>query len=71
MGMRKYKRQIARGFMTDAGIGNVNRKMHIRNANGVPMWREALKEHCKLVKRSTEAAKRRKTRKTIRKAAQA
>ena len=71
MGMRKYKRQIARGFMTDAGIGNVNKKMHIKSAQGVKMWREALAEHGRWVKRNAEMKARRKTRRTIRKAAQA
>ena len=51
MGLRKYKRQIARGFMTDAGIGNVNRKMGALVdgglADGVKLWRRALGEHAK------------------------
>lgn len=46
MGLRKYKRQIARGFMTDAGIGNVNRKMGVET-DGLKLWRRALGEHAK------------------------
>ena len=42
MGMRKYKRQIARDRMTSTGVGNVNRKMGYRNAEFVPNWKTAL-----------------------------
>ena len=42
MGLRKYKRQIEKARMTAAGVGNVNKKMHIADENGVVNWRKAL-----------------------------
>ena len=42
MGLRKYKRQIAKARMAAAGVGNVNKKMHIKDSDGVPNWRKAL-----------------------------
>ena len=42
MGLRKYKRQIAKDVMTTAGVGNVNRKMKLKGEDGVPNWRKAL-----------------------------
>lgn len=41
MGMRKYKREIARQMMRAAGIGNVNKKMG-KAVRGVKMWRLVL-----------------------------
>lgn len=67
MGMRKYKRQLAKAFMNDAGVGNVNRKMS-KERDGVKLWRLALKEHaniCRKVKPSMKNMRK------IRKAAQA
>ena len=69
--MRKYKRQIARAFMADAGVGNVNRKMGAFTKNGVKVWREALKEHAKWCRRNDEMNVRKKTKRMIRKAAEA
>ena len=66
MGMRKYKRQIAKAVLTDAGVGNVNRKMS-KERDGVKLWRWALVEHariCRMVKQGN--AKR-----IVRKAAKA
>lgn len=67
MGLRKYKRQIARGFLRDAGVGNVNKKMGAEKG-GVKLWRKALQEHAKVC-RKVKAGKQ--NRRTIRKAAQA
>lgn len=64
MGMRKYKRQIAKGFLHEMGVGNVNRKMS-RETKGVKLWRRALQEHAKVC-RNVKANKR-----TNRKAVQA
>lgn len=66
MGMRKYRRQIAKAVLTDAGVGNVNRKMS-KERDGVKLWRLALREHAQICKR----AERAKSRRIIRKAAQA
>ena len=44
MGLRKYKREIARQAMRAADVGNVNRKMSRRNSEGVPFWRAVLEE---------------------------
>ena len=69
MGMRKYKRQIARTFMQDVGVGNVNRKRS-KARGGVKLWRLALQEHAKIC-RTVNARKVSKNKRTIRKAAQA
>ena len=42
MGFRSLKRQIARARMAVAGVGNVNRKMSYKDADGVKNWRKAL-----------------------------
>ena len=47
MGLRKYKRQIAKARMAAAGVGNVNKKMHIKDSDGVPNWRKALTRKAK------------------------
>ena len=44
MGLRKYKREIARQAMRAADVGNVNRKMSRRNSKGLPFWRAVLEE---------------------------
>ena len=44
MGLRKYKREIARQAMRAADVGNVNRKMSRRNSEGLPFWRAVLEE---------------------------
>lgn len=41
MGMRKYRRQIAKARLTAAGAGNVNKKMH-KVVGGQKVWRRAL-----------------------------
>ena len=66
MGLRKYKRQIARGFLRDAGVGNVNKKMGAEK-EGVKLWRKALQEHAKVCR----TVKAKKINRRIRKAAQA
>ena len=66
MGLRKYKRQIARGFLRDAGVGNVNKKMGAEK-EGVKLWRKALQEHAKVCRN----VKAKKINRRIRKAAQA
>lgn len=42
MGLRKYKRQIAKNRMAMDGVGNVGDKMHLVGPDGVPNWRRAL-----------------------------
>ena len=66
MGMIKYKRQIARGFLRDAGVWNVNKKMGAEK-EGVKLWRKALQEHAKVCRK----VKAKKINRRIRKAAQA
>lgn len=44
MGLRKYKREIARQAMRAADVGNANRKMSRRNSEGLPFWRAVLEE---------------------------
>ena len=67
MGMRKYKRQLAKAFMNDAGVGNVNRKMS-KERGGVKLWRLALKEHARICRK---VGKQGNAKRIIRKAAQA
>lgn len=50
MGMRKYRRQIAKAVLTDAGVGNVNKKFSTRRG-GVPLWRRALEEHARICRK--------------------
>ena len=42
MGLRSYKRQIAKARLTAAGVGNVNSKLATKNADGLPNWKKAL-----------------------------
>ena len=42
MGLRRIKRQMAKARITAAGVGNVNKKMRLVGADGVPNWRKAL-----------------------------
>lgn len=42
MGLRKYKRQIAKARLTVMGVGNVNKKMKTKSSEGIPNWRKAL-----------------------------
>lgn len=58
MGMRKYKRQIAKAVLTDAGVGNVNRKMSVRRG-GVPLWRWALEEHARICRKIRQGKEKR------------
>lgn len=67
MGMRKYKKQIARAVLTDAGVGNVNKKFSKRRG-GVPLWRWALEEHARICRK---VGKQGKAKRIIRKAAKA
>lgn len=67
MGMRKYRRQIAKAVLTDAGVGNVNRKMN-KERGGVKLWRLALKEHARICRK---VGKQGNAKRIIRKAAQA
>lgn len=41
MGLRAYKRQIARARMTIMGVGNVNKKMKLKKYD-IPNWKRAL-----------------------------
>ena len=62
MGLRKYKREIARQNMIAAGVGNVNRKMSRRNRDGIPFWRGVLEELRNAPKRATKNTTNRKIR---------
>ena len=62
MGLRKYKREIARQNMIAAGVGNVNRKMSKRNRDGRPFWRGVLEELRNAQKRATKNTINRKIR---------
>lgn len=42
MGLRKYRRQIAKDRMRVIGIDRINRRMSEKNAEGVPNWKTAL-----------------------------
>lgn len=63
MGLRKYKRQIAKGRMTAAGVGNVNKKMHIADEKGVVNWRKALGKDAERPQMRQNAGKKRPGRK--------
>ena len=39
MGLRTYKRQIAKARLQVIGAGNVNKKMSKKNPEGVPTWK--------------------------------
>ena len=41
MGLRKYKRQIAKARLECANFGNVNKKLHVVK-DGVPLWRAVM-----------------------------
>ena len=41
MGLRKYKRQIAKARLSAADFGKINKKLHVVR-NGVPLWRAIL-----------------------------
>ena len=62
MGLRKYKREIARQNMIAAGVGNVNRKMSKRNRDGRPFWRGVLEKLRNAQKRATKNTINRKIR---------
>ena len=62
MGLRKYKREIARQNMIAAGVGNVNRKMSKRNRDGLPFWRGVLEVLRNAPKRATKNTINRKIR---------
>lgn len=42
MGMRKYRRQIARARITAVRAGNVNKKMGALGPGGEPLWRRVI-----------------------------
>ena len=69
MGMRKYKRAVAKGFLHEVGVGNVNRKLS-KERGGVKLWRLALQEHAKICK-TVNQRKANKSKRIVRKAAQA
>ena len=41
MGLRKYKRDIAKARLAAANFGNINKKFSTRK-DGVPLWRAVL-----------------------------
>ena len=71
MGLRKYKRQIAREVMTTAGVGNVNKKMSKTNKDGAKIWRKALEEHAEYVRKNKERIRKAQAHKRFRKAVEA
>lgn len=42
MGMRKYKRQVAKARMKVVGFERINKNFSVKNADGIPNWRLAL-----------------------------
>ena len=42
MGLRKYKRQIAKARLKIIGVEQVNSEMGATNADGIPNWKVAL-----------------------------
>ena len=42
MGLRKYKRQIAKDRMKFIGFDKINKNFSVRNPDGVPNWKLAL-----------------------------
>lgn len=42
MGLRKYKRQIAKDRMRVTGFDKINKNFSVRNPEGVPNWKTAL-----------------------------
>lgn len=47
MGMRTYKRAVAKGILAAAGVGNINQKFSKRSSEGIPLWKVALAEGIK------------------------
>lgn len=41
MGLRKYKRSIAKARLAAANFGNINKKFSVKK-DGVPLWRAIL-----------------------------
>ena len=41
VGLRKYKREIAKNRLECANFGNVNKKLHVKR-DGLPLWRAVL-----------------------------
>lgn len=42
MGMRKYRRQVAKARMKVVGFERINKNFSVKNADGIPNWRLAL-----------------------------
>ena len=42
MGLRKYKRQIAKARMRVVGFERINKNFSVKNKDGIPNWRVAL-----------------------------
>ena len=40
--MRKYQRAIAKERMRILGVGNINKKLHLKGEDGVSNWRRVL-----------------------------
>lgn len=57
MGMRKYKRQIAKARLAAVGVGNVNRKMG-RVKDGVKVWRLAFADSVAFNRRNVRNPRR-------------
>lgn len=62
MGMRKYKRQVAKARMRAVGFEHVNKNFSVENADGVKNWRLALMD-----KRAEQAMRAGARRRRIRK----
>ena len=44
MGMRKYQRRVAEARMKIVGFEHIHKNFSVKNADGVPNWRIALKD---------------------------
>ena len=42
MGLRRYKRQIAKARLAIMGRENINGTFSVKNADGIPIWKTAL-----------------------------
>lgn len=44
MGLRAYKRQVAKDRMRVLGFEHINKNFSVRNQEGIPNWKLALKD---------------------------
>ena len=58
MGMRTYKRAVAKGILAAAGVGNINRKFSKRSSEGIPLWKVALAEGIKKARKPSRTIRK-------------